>query len=447
MKSWVVVVGVMLTTAGCAGSGSSSLDALTGQDARDTDDTPRPKDLGQKDPGPEDTAGGDSMLVDVPLDRRTPDDILDRDAKPVDVPPDCTVTFVKYPWFVNPSSSGFQMQAETFEDCPMMVDVQWEGGSATLLSEPTRPLVEVLGFPMDELEGAMHSLHVTFPAGTEQVSVSVRNTTEFSTVLNIPANLSSFRMVIFGDTRTNADKHSMVANGIALHSPDVLLNSGDLVASGGVPDQWQVFFNIEREILTQSFFLPVMGNHELMGEGYFDIFFDASNAMEGKPRNYWVDLGLVGVVVIERYATSWAKAEPLAWLEDALERLSHKPWLILSYHEPAYTFSKHGPWDYGREHIHPLVLKYGVDLVVSGHNHCYEHYRVDGVDYVVTGGGGAPLYAVKPEKGSPEEIKWFVAGASIHHFLVADVTAEAFAVSVVKAEDLSVYEEFQLSDR
>jgi len=388
--------------------------------------------------------GSDATLVDLLPDRSTPEDMRVEDLEPEDVWPDCTVTFVKYPWFVNPSSSGFQMQAETFEDCPMIVDVQWEGGSATLLSEPTRPLVEVLGFPMDELEGAMHSLRVTFPEGTGQVSVSVRNTAAFSTELTIPANQSSFRMVLFGDTRTNADRHTMVANAIALHSPDVLLNSGDLVASGGVPDQWQVFFNIEREILAQSFFLPVMGNHELMGEGYFDIFFDASNAMEGKPRNYWMDLGLVGVVVIERYATSWAKAEPLAWLEDALEHLSHKPWLILANHEPAYTFSSHGPWEYGREHIHPLAVKYGVDLVVSGHNHCYEHYRVDGVDYVVTGGGGAPLYAVKPEKGSPEEIEWFVAGASIHHFLVADVTAEAFSISVVKAEDLSVYEEFQL---
>jgi hypothetical protein len=42
-----------------------------------------------------------------------------------------------------------------------------------------------------------------------------------------------------------------------------------------------------------------------------------------------------------------------------------------------------------------LFEQYGVDLVINGHAHDYERtIPINGVTYVVTGGGGAPLYPV-----------------------------------------------------
>jgi len=40
----------------------------------------------------------------------------------------------------------------------------------------------------------------------------------------------------------------------------------------------------------------------------------------------------------------------------------------------------------------PLFELYDVDMVFTGHDHNYEHGEVNGIHYVVTGGGGAPLY-------------------------------------------------------
>ena len=44
----------------------------------------------------------------------------------------------------------------------------------------------------------------------------------------------------------------------------------------------------------------------------------------------------------------------------------------------------------------PLYEKYGVDAVFSGHDHCYSRGEKNGVQYFVSGGGGAPLYPRDP---------------------------------------------------
>ena len=43
-----------------------------------------------------------------------------------------------------------------------------------------------------------------------------------------------------------------------------------------------------------------------------------------------------------------------------------------------------------------------VSFVFSGHDHLYQRGEVDGLKYVVSGGGGAPLYSVRcGAKGKP----------------------------------------------
>jgi len=40
----------------------------------------------------------------------------------------------------------------------------------------------------------------------------------------------------------------------------------------------------------------------------------------------------------------------------------------------------------------PLLKKYNVQAVFSGHDHNFQHHRSEGIEFIVTGGGGAPLY-------------------------------------------------------
>jgi hypothetical protein len=44
-----------------------------------------------------------------------------------------------------------------------------------------------------------------------------------------------------------------------------------------------------------------------------------------------------------------------------------------------------------RINVVPLLERYGVDLVLNGHNHNYQRSIVNGIPYIVTGGAGAEL--------------------------------------------------------
>jgi len=61
-------------------------------------------------------------------------------------------------------------------------------------------------------------------------------------------------------------------------------------------------------------------------------------------------------------------------------------------HHPLYTSGIHTSAETtADENLVPLFEQYGVDMVLSGHNHHYERSLKDGIYYIVTGGGGAPL--------------------------------------------------------
>ena len=71
----------------------------------------------------------------------------------------------------------------------------------------------------------------------------------------------------------------------------------------------------------------------------------------------------------------------------------------------------------------------GVDLVLSGHDHNYQRFAgVDGVTYVVTGGGGAGLYPMRPcLPGNPAP----AASAVAHHFTEVEAGSEGLRIRAV----------------
>ncbi len=79
----------------------------------------------------------------------------------------------------------------------------------------------------------------------------------------------------------------------------------------------------------------------------------------------------------------------VAWLEAAL-RDSRDEWKICYFHHPLYSnASRHGSSVDLRILIEPIFVKYGVDVVFSGHDHVYERIQPQkGIHYFVSGSGG-----------------------------------------------------------
>jgi hypothetical protein len=79
----------------------------------------------------------------------------------------------------------------------------------------------------------------------------------------------------------------------------------------------------------------------------------------------------------------------LAWIEGAL-RDSHDEWKICYFHHPLYSDGRtHGSQVDLRVVLEPLFVKYGVNVVFSGHDHIYERIKPQkGIYYFVSGAGG-----------------------------------------------------------
>ncbi|HKC87178.1 MAG TPA: metallophosphoesterase, partial [Blastocatellia bacterium] len=96
--------------------------------------------------------------------------------------------------------------------------------------------------------------------------------------------------------------------------------------------------------------------------------------------------GLAEFFMIDSTAFDMTQA---GWLEGVLKESTAK-WKIAVFHHPIYSSAGEHGSDLGlRSRIEPLLTRYGVNVVLSGHDHVYERVKPQqGVQYFVTGAGG-----------------------------------------------------------
>ena len=139
----------------------------------------------------------------------------------------------------------------------------------------------------------------------------------------------------------------------------------------------------------ESFTLyPTLGNHEYYGEHYFKSFSLPNNELW-----YSFDSGPAHFVGLDSNIRNSFRLSQLFWLIKDLI-LNKKPYTIVYFHHPPYSSGNHGSEKYLRWTWGFIFEFLNVDIVFNGHDHCYERGKVGSVNYVVTGGGGAPLYDV-----------------------------------------------------
>jgi hypothetical protein len=217
-----------------------------------------------------------------------------------------------------------------------------------------------------------------------------------NTFRTLPSPTSrSLRFAVFGDTRTGHAVHRSVISQIVDWDPAIAFHMGDLIAHGGVLQEWQTFFDIEDPLLRRAAMLPVLGNHEGNHRLYFDFFY-----LPGNER--WYGMEIAGAYFInlelDGYAPYKEGSEQYVWLESKL-RLHASDWVFVSGHYPPHSaYSEDKKEVRVRDELTPLFERYGVDIVFAGHHHDYQRFAFDGVTYIVTGGGGAELHKVEDEE-------------------------------------------------
>lgn len=131
-----------------------------------------------------------------------------------------------------------------------------------------------------------------------------------------------------------------------------------------------------------------LGNHDIRVDGGRYEFESL-----GMPRARYVrSLGDIDLFMLN---SNRVNDRQTAWLRRRLARSTAR-WKIAVFHHPAYTCGGYRGNSAVQRRWVPLFERFGVDLVLSGHDHNYQRFREwHGVRYVVHGGGGAQLYPIE----------------------------------------------------
>lgn len=260
--------------------------------------------------------------------------------------------------------------------------------------------------------------------------------------LTAPPAAAPYHFLVYGDTRTRHDVHRRVIETLLKHGvPDFALHSGDLVENGDDPALWPIFFDIERELLRQTAFFPVLGNHERNSRNYYDFF-----QMEAPYRSFnWGNAHflLINSDVANVSASPSVQqafwAEQTRWMEEDLAKNQAADFRFIVAHHPPFTaVAKRQGDNPHMTALVPMLEKYHVTAAFFGHDHNYQHYLKNGIHYVVSGGGGAPLYDVdKPPQGITLKVM------STENFVTVSVDGKVARAEVIDAEGKTI-DQFEL---
>ena len=127
-------------------------------------------------------------------------------------------------------------------------------------------------------------------------------------------------------------------------------------------------------------FRASLGNHDRPENVSYKLY-----NMDGQ-RYYTYTRNNVRFVVLD---STQLDAKQLQWLETTL-RDAKEPWKICYFHHPLYSnAARHGSSVDLRVILEPIFVRYGVNVVFSGHDHVYERVKPQkGIYYFVSGSAG-----------------------------------------------------------
>lgn len=214
---------------------------------------------------------------------------------------------------------------------------------------------------------------------------------------------------------------------IALN-PDLVINTGDLVNKGRRDSQWDTFLEIVEPLAKKVPYYTIRGNHDDGRNNYEKRFAPPNDS--GTDRFYSFDHKNVHFIGLDTNERICQKSKQHNWLVQDLVA-ADKPHIIVFFHHSPFNIVKHRrDNDAVKKAFHDLFVKSDVNLVVAGHNHVYYRTRRNGVTYVTTGGGGAPLHDADEELPRLFDDVW----GKYHHFVHFTVTGGLIKGTVIDIE-------------
>src|SRR6266542_2562534 len=219
--------------------------------------------------------------------------------------------------------------------------------------------------------------------------------------------------VVFGDSGMGSLGQYQIADVIRRAAPDLVLHVGDMIYySFDVRAADMKCLSVYQPHMKSTPYFFVFGNHDLYsGDSHFlETFYLPTNSVTGTEHFYSFDHGDVHFSALFVPLRNQDALYPdyylgddtpqRRWLTNDLATTT-KPWKILFFHCPLNTCGPHRFDSYNgvfdrlelQRLLLPIARQYGVQLMLSGHDHAFQRFApMNGVHTVVTGGGGASPY-------------------------------------------------------
>lgn len=204
--------------------------------------------------------------------------------------------------------------------------------------------------------------------------------------IQIPSKESDrFSFVYFGDPQADLKSQwSRVIRKAYNKVPDCafMLYGGDIINRAGRDLEWNEWFTAGSFILGTVPQILTPGNHD-----YDDLQLDPhwkyqftqplNGPTEVKGTCFFIDYKNLKIISIDSAVESELEDEngsafksQKVWLDSILS-VNTKDWVILTTHLPFYSTKDSRDNPQMRKHFQPILEKYNVDLVLTGHDHSY----------------------------------------------------------------------------
>ena len=245
-----------------------------------------------------------------------------------------------------------------------------------------------------QITGLLPDTKYYYAVGTALTNLVGSNANHFFVTAPVPGTPKATRIWVLGDAGTKTASQVSVRDAYesftgARHT-DLWLMLGDNAYDTGADAEYQTaVFNMYTNMLRKSVLWSTLGNHETAQATafvdtypYFEIFTlpkngEAGGVASGTEHYYSFNYGNIHFICLDSMTASRAtNGVMFQWLTNDLADVT-ADWTIAFWHHPPYTKGSHNS-DAETELIQmrqvflPVLEAAGVDLVLSGHSHCYE---------------------------------------------------------------------------
>ena len=215
---------------------------------------------------------------------------------------------------------------------------------------------------------------------------STENWSEWIQFKTANTDYNPTQFVYFGDAQNDILNHwSRVIRMAYQTAPNAsfVIHAGDLVDTAHKDSEWAQWFKAGGFIHSQWTAIPVVGNHEFNRmDGYGGVKprrlsiqwrpqfnLPVEQTLDSKLHETVYSVEYQDILIVVLNSTGHLE-EQTKYIKEKLSN-SNAKWKIITCHHSVFSPAEGRDFEYARKIWKPLFDKYGVDLVLNGHDHTY----------------------------------------------------------------------------